>query len=34
MGVLPNSESLLLLSTTVVQEQHDEWLDGRLHFSQ
>jgi hypothetical protein len=29
-----NSASLLRLSTAVLQEQHDEWQDGRCHFSQ
>src|SRR5487761_1384264 len=34
VGIFPNSASLLRLSTAVLQEQHDEWQDGRCHFSQ
>lgn len=34
VGIFPNSESLLRLSTAVLQEQHDEWQDSRSHFSQ
>ncbi len=34
VGIFPNSASLLRLSTAVLQEQHDEWPDGRCHFSQ
>ena len=33
VGIFPNSASLLRLSTAVLQEQHDEWQDGRCHFS-
>ena len=34
MGILPNSDSLLRLATAVLQVQHDEWQDGKGHFSQ
>ena len=34
VGILPNSDSLLRLATAVLQEQHDEWQDGKRHFSQ
>jgi transposase-like protein len=34
VGIFPNSASLLRLSTAVLQDQHDEWQDGRCHFSQ
>jgi hypothetical protein len=34
VGIFPNRASLLRLSTAVRQEQHDEWQDGRWHFSQ
>ncbi|MGH7641400.1 MAG: transposase [Candidatus Dormibacteria bacterium] len=34
VGTFPNSAALLRLSTAVLQEQHDEWQDGRSHFSQ
>ena len=34
VAIFPNSASLLRLSTAVLQEQHDEWQDGRCHFSQ
>jgi putative transposase len=34
VGIFPNSASMLRLSTAVLQEQHDEWQDGRCHFSQ
>jgi hypothetical protein len=34
VGIFPNSASLLRLSTAVLQVQHDEWPDGRCHFSQ
>ena len=34
VDIFPNSASLLRLSTAVLQEQHDEWQDGRCHFSQ
>ena len=30
----PNTDSLLRLFTAVLQDQHDEWQDGRRHFSQ
>jgi hypothetical protein len=32
--IFPNSAGLLRLSTAVMQDQHDEWQDGRRHFSQ
>jgi putative transposase len=34
VGIFPNSDSLLRLATAVLQEQHDEWQDGKRHFSQ
>ena len=34
VGIFPNSNSLLRLFTAVLQDQHDEWQDGRRHFSQ
>jgi transposase-like protein len=34
VGIFPNTESLLRLFTAVLQDQHDEWQDGRRHFSQ
>ena len=34
VGIFPNSASLLRLATAVLQEQHDEWQDGKRHFSQ
>lgn len=34
VGIFPNSASLLRLSTAVLQGQHDEWQDGRCHFSE
>ena len=34
MGTFPNSESLRRLATAVLQEQHDEWQDGKRHFSE
>src|ERR1019366_3187914 len=33
-GIFPNTASLLRLFTAVLQDQHDEWQDGRRHFSQ
>jgi transposase-like protein len=34
VGIFPSSDSLLRLFTAVLQDQHDEWQDGRRHFSQ
>jgi putative transposase len=34
VGIFPNTGSLLRLFTAVLQDQHDEWQDGRRHFSQ
>lgn len=34
VGIFPNTASLLRLFTAVLQDQHDEWQDGRRHFSQ
>ena len=34
VGIVPNIASLLRLFTAVLQDQHDEWQDGRRHFSQ
>ena len=34
VGIFPNPASLLRLFTAVLQDQHDEWQDGRRHFSQ
>jgi transposase-like protein len=34
LGIFPNSAALLRLATAVLQDQHDEWPDGKRHFSQ
>jgi putative transposase len=34
VGIFPNSASLMRLFTAALQDQHDEWQDGRRHFSQ
>ena len=34
VGIFPNPAALLRLATAVLQEQHDEWQDGKCHFSQ
>jgi putative transposase len=34
VGIFPNPESLLRLTTAVLQDQHDEWQDDRRLFSQ
>jgi hypothetical protein len=34
VGIFPNTASLLRLFTAVLQEEHDEWHDGRRHVSQ
>jgi putative transposase len=34
VGIFPNTASLVRLFTAVLQDQHDEWQDGRRHFSQ
>jgi len=34
VGIFPNAASLLRLTTAVLQEQHDEWQDGKRAFSQ
>ena len=34
VGIFPNAASLLRLATAVLQEQHDEWQDGKRAFSQ
>ena len=34
VDIFPNTAALLRLATSVLQEQHDEWQDGRRHFSQ
>ena len=34
VGIFPNTASLMRLFIAVLQDQHDEWQDGRRHFSQ
>jgi putative transposase len=34
VGIFPNTDSLLRLFTAVLQDQRDEWQDGRRHISQ
>ena len=34
VGIFPTTASLLRLFTAVLQDQHDEWQDGRRHFNQ
>jgi transposase-like protein len=34
VGIFPNTASLVRLFSAVLQDQHDEWQDGRRHFSQ
>jgi transposase-like protein len=34
VGIFPNTASLLGLFIAVLKDQHDEWQDGRRHFSQ
>lgn len=34
VGIFPNAASLLRLATAVLQEQHDEWQDGKRALSQ
>ena len=33
VGIFPNEASLLRLGTAILQEQHDEWQDGKRAFS-
>jgi transposase-like protein len=34
VGIFPNPAALLRLATAVLQEQRDEWHDGKRHFCQ
>jgi putative transposase len=34
VGIFPITASLVRLFAAVLQDQHEEWQDGRRHFSQ